>query len=225
MDKFLKTNFPDLEYLSGLTKHLGRKILAHQSDKELLLMWSGAGLNWIAKCLLDPNVVWTKDELLIDDIYLTGTNPELNKIILEQCNHSPLKLRQLILADPAVVKKIASFKFTPEQVLIRYEEGQYKMLDGMHRVLAAIRDKQEKITAWVGRHQNQVSAPCEPHVIYDLLSNYTRQSKPDRQGLICSLRYLRQNYYNVEGLLKDRFNYDWLPNQDIQDIIKEALKD
>lgn len=217
------TNFPDREFLEKLIRHLDGKTGANQQPLQRLLMLSGAAMNWIADYITDENAQWSKETVALEALYLTGTNPSWNAIIIERCERSPRKLRELFETEPQTRALFAEAKFENPPILARYEEGRYKVLDGMHRVIAALRDGHKTIEAFVARLEGKPRPHCEPHVVYDLLKAYHRKLTTDREGLLAALRFLRGSYANVDGLLRERFNKSWVPDDEIQEIIKEAL--
>lgn len=225
MNKINNTNFPDTEFLNKLVRHLKEKVDASQPLLEQLVTYCSASMNWIADYITDENVLWSRETLPIDNLWLTGTNPQWNAVIIERCERSPQKLRELLKSDPNIAKLFAEAKFEELPILVRYEENKYKVLDGMHRVIAAIRDGQSNLQAFIARLQGSLKPKCEPHVIYDFLKAYQRKINRDRDGLIIALRFLRHSYVNVEELLKNRFSKSWVPDDEIQAIIQEALKD
>lgn len=219
------TTFPDAEYLRELMENEQRKCAEGRSDLAKLLMYCGDSLNWVADFILDPHVKWEKRVLKLDDLYLTGTTPEWNRIIIDQCERSPQKLRDLLATDGQCRALFSSATWSDKPILARAEEDHLKVFDGMHRVIAGIRDQRQEITAFIGRLEGEKHAPvCEPHVVYDLLRAYIRKLNPDRAGLIAALRFLRKAYSNVDDLLKNRFNFAAVPDQEIQEIIVEAMK-
>lgn len=219
-------NFPDKEFLKALAGHLRSQIEAHQRNKlsEQIVMYSGAALNWIADYITDENISWERETIFIDQLWLTGTNPEWNKIVIDKCQRSPRKLKEA-LRRPAIRKIFKKAEFNPLPILVRYEDEKYKVLDGMHRVIGAILKGKKQIKAWIAMPQGKPSPRCEPHVVYDLLRAYQRGLNKDRKALLIALKFLKKSYGNVEGLLKHRFNKKWLPDDEIQEIIQEALKD
>ncbi|MBI2984230.1 MAG: ParB N-terminal domain-containing protein [Candidatus Kerfeldbacteria bacterium] len=223
----LISTFPDPEYLGRLARHLKDKIEQHQQGQPLeqLLMSCSAAMNWIADFLTDPNVRWTKQELRVDDLWLTGTNPTWNAIIIDRCKRSPAELRAILRSDPQTAALFAEAEFDELPILVRVDDGKYKVLDGMHRVIAAIRDGRESVTAFVARLDGQPRPQCEPHVVYDLLRAYHRGINRDRQALVVALRFLRHAYANVDRLLRERFSKAWVPDDEMQAIIAEALQE
>lgn len=222
--KNVKTKFPDKKYLKELIKNLEAKNAKRQSYVDKLLMHSGAVLNWIGDYITDENAVWKKEKLLIDKLYLTGTNPEWNRIVIDICGRSPKKLREYFQKYSIATKIFKDAVFENIPVLVRYDEGKYKMLDGMHRAVAAIRDGKKYIYAYVARINGKPKPKCEAHVIYDLLKAYQRGIHRDSKGLESSLLYLKKSYSNVERLLKNRFNKNWVHDREVQKIIKEVLQ-
>jgi len=222
----LKTNFPDKKILDDLVKHIQDKANASQEPLEKLLTSCGAVLNWVADYITDETINWTKENLRIDDLYLTGTKPEWNAIIIDQCQRSPKKFRELLKTDPKIAVLFSEAEFKDLPILVRREEEKNKVLEGMLRTIAAIRDGKETIEAFVARPSGKFRPNCEPHVVYDLLRAYHRGINKDQEGLIIALRFLRHSYANVEHLLKTRFSKPYIPGDDeIQEIIREALKD
>lgn len=234
-----KTTFPDKKFLRRLALHMRDKADARQNMPERLTTSCGVLLNWVADYITDPSIQWTKEKLSIDNLWLTGTNPEWNKIIVEKCQRSPQKLKQLLKKEPAIAnifsksnlekhnKKEAEVLLRDKKmpILIRYEENKYKVLNGMYRTILAILDEKNHINAFVARAQNKFQPQCEPHVVYDLLRSYNRGINKDKQGLIAALYFLKNSYSNVENLLKTRFSKPYIPgNDEIQDIIYKALK-
>ncbi len=226
MTQFCTTPFPDDEYLHVLAEGEKRRVEHHLSSVERLVMYSGAEMNWIGDALTDPNVHWEKKELQVDDLVLTQTTPEWNEIIIHKAERSPAILRKLIQEDVKIAELFAEARWSDMPILVHAKNG-YHIFDGMHRTVAAIRENKQTITAWVAM-RNDITPPqpsCEPHVIYDFLRAYRRGSHRDRSGVIIALRFLRKAYGNVDLLLKNSFNPQRLPDEELQLIITEALQE
>lgn len=219
-----QTTFPDEGYLHSLITHQAEKTNL-LTPLEKIQMYSGARMDWIADYLTDRSLTWTLQDISVESLYLTGTNPHWNAVIIDQCGRSVQRLRELMHADPAVAALFSDAKADPLPILVRYEDEKYKVLDGMHRVVASIRDGVATIPAYVARRSGKPQTFCEPHVVYDLMKAYHRGLNPDRAGLVQALRFLRQSYRNVESLLRERFIKAWVPDDEIQTIIREALHD
>ncbi|HPI67257.1 MAG TPA: hypothetical protein PKZ16_01815 [bacterium] len=224
-----KTNFPDKNYLNGLVEHLSEKHQQAASELERLLVFSNASMNWIGDYVSAENEDWRLENLKTDNLYLTGTHPEWNKIIIEQCARSPIKLRELLQTDLKVLEVFKEVKFDDTPILVRNDDNQYKVLDGMHRVIAAIKDKRDIIKAYVAYSNGKIRPCLEPHVLYDLFKAYGRNisdiTDEDKKALIIVLKFLRKSYTNVDELLRERFNAGWVPDKNLQQLIKKVLTD
>lgn len=221
------STFPDQKYLHKLAKHMreqGEESLA-ENPLEAIQVESGKRLNWIADYLTDKNMLWKKvKKFPIRQLILTGTNPDWNAVILDQCNGSPEALRTLLKTNPEIKTLFAATKFDDVEILIRLEEGKYSILDGMHRVIAAIRDGKTALDAFIAIPQEKPQPQCEPHVVYDFLRSYQRGINQDRTGLIIALKFLLKSYSNVKDLLRMRFGPSRLRNKELQEIIQEVLQ-
>ena len=217
--------FPDKDYMRELVRQLRAKVEAYQADKptDQLVMYSGAAMNWLGDYLTDEAIKWELKELLIDELRLSGTNPDWNEIVIDRCERSPKKLREMFRADADVIKRFQGAVYKPIPILVRYENGEYRVLDGMKRTIAAIRDGRETIQAYVATQAEKSRPVCEPHVVYDMLRAYERGLSADRAGLVAALRFLRESYANVEDLLRNRFSDSWVHNKELQVIIKEVI--
>lgn len=188
-------------------------------------MLSGASMNWIADFITDSSILWSLETLHIDDLIFTGTNPIWNEVLIIQAERSPAKFRQLLVADEALRQLFAEAVYSPEPILVREEGGRLRILDGSHRVVAAVVRGDNTIQGYVARVQGQPKPHVEAHVVYDLLKAHHRGLTQDRAGLVHALKYLRSAYSNVDSLLRERFQINWVPSHEIQSIITEALTD
>lgn len=226
MPSFCQTSFPDAEYLQGLVEAQKRKVEGCQAPAELLVMWAGASLNWLGDLFTDPTVAWTKEAITIDALTLTGTGPEWNAVVIGRAERSPAKLREILASEPEARALFADASWSDIPILARVDaDGSLKVLDGMHRAIAGIRDGHPSIVAWIARRAE--GAPpkpsCEPHVVYDLLRAYQIGANRDRAGLVAALRFVKGAYGNAEGLMRVRFGPEWVPNAELQSILAEAL--
>lgn len=221
----LTTTFPDQAYLLDLLKYEEERFKRTHQALDQLITYSGAELNWVADFITDPGVQWTKEIVEVDNLYLTGTSATWNKIVIDECQRSPQKLRKFFQSAPSAKTIFEQAEWRDHPILIQNHDHKLKVFDGMHRTIAAIRDGKETLEAYVGKIPEILQTVCEPHVVYDLLKPYLRKQTSDKQSLIAALRYLRKCYRNVDDLLQHRFNLTGGPNQEIQNIIQEALLD
>ncbi len=215
-----KTELPD-EYLKGLEENHRKKIEDLLDPAERLLMYSGARLNWIGEYINDENIHWTLETVPLDDLTLTGTNPGWNAITLTQAEASPAKLREL-LKDPKIAEVFKDAEYVEIPILVRREEDKLQLLDGMNRTIAAIRDAKEDIRAYIGTRVGEPAPTIEPHVIYDFIKAY-HQRGGNEEDFKAGLRFLVKAYSNARDLIENRFSHEWVPDDKIQQLLKEVL--
>lgn len=217
-----KSEFPD-EYLRGLEKNHKNKVEESLSTAERLLMYSGARLNWVGEYINDESIHWTLEKINVNNLTLTGTSPVWNAIIIDKADRNPEKLRQL-LKNPKISKMFKNSRYVDIPILVRKDGEKLKVLDGMNRTIAAIRDGIQKINAYVGIRTGSPNLIIEPHVIYDFIRAY-QQGRGNEEDLKGGLRFLLDAYTNVRELLKTRLGPDWIKDEGIQQIIKEVLEE
>jgi hypothetical protein len=215
--------FPDKKYIEELNAELAARVRSELSTEVQLLMYSGALLNWVGDYVTDESIEWKEENININNLWLTGTNPEWNKIIIDACKRSPALFREWLANNPAEAAHFNTTSYHSEHILLRFEDEEYKVLYPMHKVIAAIRDGVTEIPAYIARPTGQLKPVLEPHVVYDLIRAYQRGLSRDRAGLVSALRMLTESFANVEILLRERFSPEWLPDEDIQKIIAKVL--
>ncbi len=217
-----KGDFPR-EYLEALTENHQQKVLKRiKVPADRLLMYSGALLNWVGEYISDESISWSLEEILLENIVLTGTSPEWNKITIVKAERNPKKLRELF-KDPKIRELFKEAKFTDVPILIRETEGQLKVLDGMKRVIAATRDGIKEIKAYIGRRKGEPKSKIEPHVIYDFIRAF-QQRGGNEEDFKASIRFLVNGYSNTQKLLEERFSIDWIGDDKTIRLIREAIE-
>jgi len=215
-----KTDFPQ-DYLKGLEENHREKVEASTDSAQRILMYSGARLNWIGEYINDESVHWKLEKVPVDSLTLTGTGPEWNKITIEQAERSPVKFREL-LSEPHVAAMFESCQFVDIPILVRKEGEELKIIDGMNRTIAAIRDNIPEIQAYIGTRDGNAMPIVEPHVVYDFLKAF-EQRGGDEEDFKGGLRFLINAYSNVRELLETRFSEEWIRNEKLNALIKEVL--
>jgi len=226
MKYYCSTNFPDEKYLKALVDSEKDRAERNLSLIEKLVMYSGASINSIGAIFTNPDIQWQKKELLIKDLVLTRTTPRWNEIIIDLANGSPTELSKLIQERDDIAALFVDTRWDEIPILVLDHEG-LRIFDGMNRTVAAIRDGKETITAWVATPgaETPPRPAIEPHVLYDFLRAYKVHSNKDRDGIVTALRFLTVAYCNVDSLLKERFGADWVPDDELQSIIKDVLSE
>jgi hypothetical protein len=218
------------KYLKALADHEDKKTLTLDPNfRNRILINSGARLNWIGDFLANPKNKFKKVSLPLEKIYFTGTNPEWNKILLVKCHRLVAEFIELIKKNDKIKAKfVRETTFNKEPILVRRAEnkGYYKVSDGIHRLIAAILKGHKKIDAFVPVDEGKYLPICEAHVVYDLIRGYLRHAK-DKKGaedLFHGLCLLKRCYSNVPSLLKNRFNFKYVADESVQEVIKKVLE-
>lgn len=217
-----KADFPK-SYLEALAKNHQEKVsqsLQHPTDR--LLIYSGSLLNWVGEYINDEGISWELKKIPVDSLTLTGTGPEWNKIIIKRAETKPSKLRKFF-KDPKIKNIFKEATFTDVPILVRAEGNKLKVLDGMKRVIAAIRDGRNEIRAYVGTRKSKAQPKIEPHVIYDFIRAF-QQRGGNEEDFKASLRFLINAYSNARKLLKTRLGPRWIDDKKINQLVDEVLK-
>ncbi len=218
------------EYLHTLADHEDMKNREKLNPRERILVNAGIRLNWMGDFLANPAITYEKSEIPVNEILFTGTDPEWNAILIEQCERSPEKFQVHIQNDETIRKKFTEeASFGDEAILVRgpYEKGKYQVIDGMHRFVGAVIEKRETITAYVPINEHEHLPICEAHVVYDIIRGFQRHAR-DEQGkieLYYALKLLARTYENVRELLKTRFCFSYIADDEVQAIIRKVLEE
>lgn len=217
------------KYLQALANHEDNKTAAlHTDARSRILINSGVRLNWIGDFLANPKNKFKKISIPVEKIYFTGTTPEWNDILLKKCKRSVFEFIKLIKSDKVIRAKFSrEASYGKQPILMRHADqaGYYKVLDGMHRFIGAVIKGQKKITAFVPLNENKYLPICEAHLVYDLIRGYQRNAA-DKKGandLFHALSLLRRCYSNVPDLLRKRFNFKYVSDKGVQEVIKKVL--
>ncbi|MBI4032490.1 hypothetical protein HY374_02170 [Candidatus Berkelbacteria bacterium] len=217
-------------YLTRLVEHERAKTLKELDPRTELILHAGRGLNWLGDYLGNPDMTWELRELPVDTIRFTGTSPEWNAILKDQCQSLPSKLRTLIVQQPELGEKLRAetdhVDDTPIAVRAGDDSETWKVIDGMHRFVRAVLNDRETISVWVPTNEDDVLPRCEAHVIYDLIRGMQRHAHDEAGAadLAVALRLLRRTYSNVDELLRTRFDRVHVDDDLAQQAIVAALE-
>jgi len=217
-------------YLKELAQHEKEKTKGFLKDpQQTILVHAGISLNWLGDFFANPEIEWVRKSLLVEKIQFTGTNPEWNRILTDQCKRSVAKFRSLIKKYPELESRFRKeASFGDEIILVRKSEdkGFYKALDGMHRFMGAVLQKKKHVWVYLAVNEDKHLPICEAHVVYDLIRGFCRHAH-DEQGkeqLYHALKLLSRTYANVFELLRERFNADYVHDNDAQAVITRVLQ-
>lgn len=222
MNKFEK-------YIESLAVAEDKKSKALLDSRGRVLVNAGIQLNWIGDFISNSKIKYKLIKVPINKVLFTGTNPNWNKILIDRCEKSVEKFQALIKNNSEIKERF--FKealFGDEPILMRGpdENGLYRIFDGMHRFVGAVLKNKKTISAYVPINEDKYLPTCEAHVVYDLIRGFQRHAK-DQQGkreLYCALKLLARTYENVVGLLKNRFNFKYIPDKEVQKVIEKVIK-
>lgn len=218
------------KYIKDLADHEDEKSKSFLDPRGRILINAGIRLNWIGDFLANSNIKFKKREVPISQIIFTGTNPSWNKILIDKCERSVEKFQKLIEQNEETRKRFTQeASFGNEPILMRGpdEKGLYRVLDGMHRFVGAVIEKRETIAAYVPINEDKHLPVCEAHTVYDLIRGFQRNAR-DENGkieLYHALKLLARTYENVIKLLKNRFNFTYVADEEVQRIIKKVIKE
>lgn len=218
MDFIRPGSFPNPDYLRRRTRKMLDVFIANHSAEEGFAVAADALLQWQGAYVTDLSMEWTLEQLTIDDLYLTGMNPDWNAIIIDRCERSPQKLRLLFDTDAEVRAKMVGIKADEEPIMVRAERGKLAVMDGMNRVVFALTRRDSTITAFVGRRHGSPQLQSPAGIAYTFCRAY-RMGRLDEDGLVTVLRIMRTMYVNLDVLLRKR--YTWEP--DLVPLLKRAL--
>lgn len=227
MDKFQK-------YLSDLAEV--EKTKAEKAEMETsegkILVYGGVKLNWLGDFFGNPKIKWKKQTLPLEQILFSGTGPDWNKILIDECKRQPEKFQELIKKDPKSkdkfwqeVKDVAGI---PILVRIADEDPKkFQVLDGMHRFIKAVIENKKEIKVYLPINEKEFLPVCERHTIYDLIRGFIRNAhnKAGEKELYFGLKLLARTYSNVIQDLKERFNDNWVRNEKAQAVIQKVIKE
>lgn len=223
MNKFEK-------YIDVLATHEDKKSKSFLDPRGRILVNAGIRLNRIGDFISNPNIKYKLTSVSVNKVLFTGTNPDWNKILIDQCEKSVERFRALTKNNLEIKKKFSKeASFGDEPILMRGpdENGLYRVFDGMHRFVGAVLKNKKTIAAYIPINEEKHLPICEAHVAYDLIRGFQRHAK-DQQGkreLYYALKLLARTYENVIDLLKNRFNFKHIPDKDVQKIIEKVIKE
>jgi len=218
------------KYIENLADHEDDKSKSFLDPRTRILVNAGIRLNWIGDFLANPNIRYKKIEVVITKVLFTGTNLDWNKILIEKCGRFVKKFQELIEQDEEAKKRFTQeASFGNEPILMRGpdEKGFYRVFDGMHRFVGAVIEKRKTVTAYVPINEDEYLPVCEAHTVYDLIRGFQRHAK-DEQGkieLYHALKLLARTYANVIELLKTRFNFMYVADDEVQEVIKKVIEE
>lgn len=214
------------QFLENLASHEKEKVTKEQDDRQKILMYGGARLNWLGDYLANPNIKWEERDIEIDKIEFTGSD----KFLIDVCARSPKKFRELVLNDPELKVKYTKIASDgDETIIVRCSDqpNKFKILDGIHRLMGVALADKKTVKALFPINEDEVLPICEAHTIYDLIRGFVRHRKNEvgETELYHGLKLLLNAYANTRDLLENRFSKNYVNDDKVQEIIQKVLKD
>lgn len=218
------------KYIQDLADHEDEKSKSSFDPRKKILVNAGIRLNWIGDFLANPNIEYRKIGVPINRVLFTRTTPEWNKVLIDRCERSVEKFQELIKQDKNIKKRFAEeASFGNELILMRGpdEKGFYRVFDGMHRFVGAVIKNRKTVSAYVSINEDKHLPVCEAHTVYDLIRGFQRHAKGEagKTELYHALKLLARTYENVLELLENRFNFTYVADDEVQEIIKKVIKE
>jgi hypothetical protein len=213
-----KSSFPDEHYLEREAVSMFQRMLREHGGEATFCALSDLLLQWQGAYIADQSQEWGLKVVAIDELVLTGMDPEWNKIIIEQCARSPRKLREALKADEQLHNRLLGLPKNPEPIMVREEHGRMLVLSGMHRTIAAIGRGEEVIHAFVGRRHGHIALQSHPSHVYEFCRAY-HIGALDKDGLVAVLRVVAGAFANAEEMFQ---RLAWEP--ELRPILDEALR-
>ncbi len=219
------------EYIRDLADHSEEKNNNYlSSPRNKILVHAGIALNWLGDYFANPGIIWKKRTLPVSKVQFTGTSPEWNEVLIEECKRSPEEFLKLLKKTPGLKKKFqVKLKRNEQLILVRASEnrGYYKVLDGMHRFVGFVMSGSKNVGVYLPVNEDRVLPVCEPHVVYDLMRGFERHANDEagKQQLYSSLILLARTYFNVKTLLFERFDDTRVLNGGLREVLAKVRRD
>ncbi len=171
-------------------------------------------LKAVFRILSDTRFIWTRKEIPLEKIVLTGMSPEIDRYTMAKCKSDPMQFLKLWETNKKARGAILKTGFSKHQERDDYPiflwEGPdgFHVFDGMRRTLLAIIGHRKTITAWIGKTSNKKGGPLIANGFGYALSAVYRHST-EKSGIIDDafvevIKVIEKDYRNGEELMKKR---------------------
>lgn len=193
----------------------------------------GWKLKWVFQILSDDKYQWKLKDIPLEKIYLTGLSPTIDKYIIKKFNHNPMAFAKAWKTDKIMKQEIIKTGFGAHKerdyfpILANRLGNNYRVFDGLRRVLLALTKNQKSIKAWVGYKINTKGRPLVSANRCYFLSNLYNQAKSKDKALEKSIirigKEISKDYRNGREVLLKRV-IGWSHDQKIKSIFAEMIK-
>jgi len=193
----------------------------------------GWKLKQVFAVLSDDKYQWKLINIPLEKIYLTGMSPIIDKYVIKKFNRNPLLFAEdwktnKIMRQEIIKTGFSAHKDRDSFPVLTCKIGQnYRVFDGMRRVLLALTKNQKSLKAWVGYKVNEKGRPLISANRCYFLSNLYNQAKTKDKALEKSIikigKVINKNYRNGREVLLKRI-IGWSHDQKIKSIFAEMIK-
>lgn len=193
----------------------------------------GWKLKQVFAILSDDKFQWKLKVIRLQDIYLTGMSPVMDKYIIKKFNHNATAFAKAWKINKIMRQEIAKTGFSAHNErdgfpVLAYRLGDsYRVFDGMRRVILALTRNQPTIKAWVGYKINAKGRPLISANRCYFLSNLYNQAKSKDKSLEKAItrigKEINKDYRNGRETLLKRI-IGWSHDQKIKSIFADMIK-
>ncbi|MFA6995459.1 MAG: hypothetical protein WC249_03580 [Patescibacteria group bacterium] len=171
-------------------------------------------LKAVYRLLTDTKFEWTKQQVPIKKIILTGMSPAIDSFIISKFERNPLRFQAAWEKDKEMRRIFQQTGFARHKerddfpiFLFQASEG-YRVFDGMRRSLLTIIDHKKTINAWVGKPVNEKGQPLisdgAAYVLSQVYNHATKKSKSLDNSMLQIGAVISDDYRNGQKLLQER---------------------
>ena len=174
----------------------------------------GWKLKLVFSVLSDDKYQWKLINIPLEKVYLTGMSPIIDKYIIKKFNRNPAMFAKQWKANITMRQEITKTGFRAYKErdifpILTYKMGEnYRVFDGMRRVLLALTKNQKHIKAWVGYKINAKGRPLISANRCYFLSNLYNQAKSKDKNLEKAItrigKEINKDYRNGREVLLKR---------------------
>ena len=193
----------------------------------------GWKLKSVFAVLSDDKYQWKLKNIPLEKIYLTGLSPVIDKYTIKKFNHNPLAFSRAWKVNRTMRQEIIKTGFSAHKErdgfpILTYKIGEnYRVFDGMRRVLLALTKNQSTIKAWVGYKVNAKGRPLISANRCYFLSNLYNQAKTKDKNLEKAIirigKEINKDYRNGREVLLKRV-IGWSHDQKIKSLFAAMIK-
>jgi len=193
----------------------------------------GWKLKQVFSVLSDDKYQWKLKNIPLEKIYLTGMSPIIDKYVIKKFNRNPAMFakqwkKNKIMREEIIKTGFSAHKDRDGFPILTYKIGEnYRVFDGMRRVLLALTKNQVAIKAWVGYKVNTKGRPLISANRCYFLSNLYNQAKSKDKNLEKAItrigKEINKDYRNGREVLLKRI-IGWSHDQKIKSLFAEMIK-